>query len=70
MSVAEEMALATLSRAMRNDDDYARAWHDNLACCALDEGVDHATAQRIAVRAMQVAFKVDTSEHAREVASR
>lgn len=55
-------ALKILSRAMKEDEGYAWGWHCNLACAAMDEGLDHAAANRAAARIMQAAFGVDTSE--------
>lgn len=47
-------AIATLENAIRGDDQYANCWHANFACAALDEGIDVATAQRIADRCVAV----------------
>ena len=49
-----------VKRAVQSDDDYAWGWHCNIAVAAIDEGVDHATAQKIASRFMGWAFQVDT----------
>lgn len=46
------------------DPDLAWTWHCNIACCAMDEGMDHDKAQRVAERFMKLAFDVDTSEGA------
>lgn len=53
---------APLTTALNSDPDYAWTWHCNIAGCALDEGVDHATANRIAARFMKSAFGVVTEE--------
>lgn len=53
-------ALESLKAAMREDQQYANSWHDNIACCALDEGAAHATANNIASRFMKLAFDVET----------
>jgi|SRR5580704_6089067 hypothetical protein len=49
--------------ALAADPDYARTWHDNLACCVMDEGVPHDVANRAAARFMRLAFKVKTDCH-------
>mgnify|MGYP003966936973 CR=1 FL=1 len=59
-------ALAVLRDAFQTDADYARAWHDNLACCVMDEGVSHAVANKAAARFMKLAFDVDTADFAKE----
>lgn len=61
-SIAPKQALETLEKAFQDDYGYAWSWHCNIACCALDEGVDHAVANAIADRFMQLAFHVDTSK--------
>jgi len=48
---------------VRQDDMYAWSWHANLACCGLDEGLDHEKSNRIAARFMQLLFGVDTLQH-------
>ena len=53
-------AFTVLQRALREDLSYAQGWHDNLACAAIDEGVDSSTAQRIATRFMYNCFTVRT----------
>ena len=55
-----ESALDMLKRAMLKDADYAWSWHCAIAVSMLDEGVDHAVANRGAVRFMRMAFQVDT----------
>jgi hypothetical protein len=50
-----------LCKALQNDSGYAWSWHCNIAVHAMDEGVDHATAQQIASRVMQGCFQADTS---------
>jgi len=47
--------------AMQADSSYAWSWHCNIAMAMFDEGVPHETANRGAVRFMQMAFDVDTS---------
>ena len=41
---------------------YAHSWHCNIAVCAIDEGIDHATANKIASRFMKLAFDVETKQ--------
>lgn len=59
-------ALASLKWHMAEDappnvgGSYARSWHDSLACCAMDEGVSHEVANKIAARFMKMAFDVMT----------
>lgn len=55
-------AMDHLRQAFQKHSDYAMSWHRNLACCALDEGVDHKTANLIASRFMKLAFEVVTEE--------
>jgi hypothetical protein len=55
-------ALERLSRAMKSDPEYAWGWHCNIASAAMDEGLDHAAANRAAARFMHAAFGVDTSD--------
>ena len=43
-------AVSTLEHAINDDEAYRRTWHATFACAALDEGIDHETAQRIAAR--------------------
>lgn len=52
---------AILRDALQNDVSYAWGWLCNIAMAAYDEGVDHATSNRLANRFMQVAFGVDLS---------
>lgn len=51
-----------LKAAIQDDPGYAWSWHCNVTCCAMDEGVEHDAANRIAARFMKLAFDVDTSE--------
>lgn len=51
-------AMASLSEAMLEDPSYAWSWHCNLACCAMDEGLDHESANRAAERFMARAFNI------------
>lgn len=55
-------AFAVLRNALQVDEHYAQGWHDNLACAAMDEGVDSPTAQKIATRFMKNCFNVNTRQ--------
>lgn len=48
--------------AMVADSEYAWSWHCNIAMASVDEGMDHAAANRAAARFMQICFGVDTSK--------
>lgn len=56
-------AMLALRAALDRDPDYARGWHDNLACAAMDEGISHQTANPIAARFMFNTFGVRTGNH-------
>lgn len=55
-------AVERLSRAFQADPDYANAWHANVACAAMDEGLDPAAANRAGTRFMRAAFRVETGK--------
>lgn len=55
-------AMDHVKAAMQADYDYAWAWHCQVACAALDEGVPHEKAQLIASRAMAMMWGVDTTK--------
>ena len=55
-------AVKHLRAAIQSDYSYAWAWHCNIACPAMDEGIDHTTANKIAARCMYTLFGVDTSQ--------
>jgi len=55
-------AYETLKSAFSDDEDYAWAWHCNIAMCAYDEGVAHGKANVIAARVMRTLFHVDTTD--------
>lgn len=63
IGVSPEMKI--ISQAVRTDQDYAWSWQSNLACCAMDEGVEHAKANRIAAKFMRLLFNVDMNEDPR-----
>lgn len=54
--------MCMLAEHIRQDPDYAWSWHCNLAVSAMDEGLDHAAANRSAARFMCV-FGVDMTRH-------
>lgn len=56
-------AMEKLSEVIKNDPDYAWAWHCNVAMSAFDEGLCKPAANRAAGRFMAIAFKVDTTKH-------
>lgn len=49
-----------LAALIRQDPEYAWAWHCVVSCAAKDEGVEHETANRIASRAIYAMFGVET----------
>ena len=51
-----------LTQQIKDDPEYAWSWHCNLAVCAMDEGLDHAAANRAAARFMQTTFGVVATE--------
>ena len=56
------LALWWLGRQLRADDEYAWAWHCNLAMAAYDEGLEHHAANRAAGRFMSSLFRLDTTQ--------
>ena len=56
-------SMATVSKAIRNDPDYAWSWHCNIAVAAMDEGVDCMTANKLAARFLMVLTGVDTTKN-------
>ena len=52
-------AIDCLCIAFAQNHDYARSWHDNIAVCIQDEGVEHNPSNRAAARFMKHAFGVD-----------
>jgi hypothetical protein len=59
-SVTTALAMKKLSLVMQRDPEYAYSWHCNIACAAIDEGIEHSVANRIASNFMSNAFKVTT----------
>ena len=54
-------AFDVLKAAIQADDDYAWAWHCNVAMPFVDEGGTHEHANRAAARFMQTCFEVDVT---------
>jgi hypothetical protein len=54
-------AFTDLKAAMHADPGYAWSWHCVIACAGMDEGLEHAAANRAAARFMRMCFDVDTS---------
>jgi hypothetical protein len=65
--VSAAASMASLKDAFQRDSGYAWSWHCNLACCAMDEGMEHGAANRAAARFMKLAFGVESKEPARSV---
>lgn len=59
-----QQAFNTLKDAIAGDAEYAWGWHCNIAMASVDEGMDHAAANRAAARFMFTCFGVDTSRSA------
>lgn len=55
-----QVAMAILSKAMKEDPSYAWSWHCNLAMPIYDQGVSHSTANLAAARLMEHIFNADT----------
>ena len=56
-------SMATVTNAIRNDPGYAWSWHCNIAMAAVDEGVDHMTANKLAARFLMILTGVDTTKN-------
>jgi hypothetical protein len=54
-------AFGDLKAALQADPGYAWSWHCNIAVASMDEGMEHAAANRAAARFMRMCFDVDTS---------
>ena len=66
MSEAIKQAWDTLSKAMRDDPEYAWAWHCNLAMPILDAtGVPHELANQAGAHLMQHLWGCDITTHPR-----
>ncbi len=53
-------AMEVLIKAMREDFEYAWAWHCNIAMASVDEGLDRYRANKAADRFMQICFNIST----------
>lgn len=62
IGIPPQRALAALQKHLKEDDGYAWSWHCNIAVQIMDEGVDHATANRAAARIMKACFDVVAKE--------
>lgn len=51
-----------LTQQIKDDPAYAWSWHCQFACCAMDEGLSHAAANRAADRMMTTCFGVKATE--------
>ena len=60
MTTAEHMA--ALKRALRRDEAYALAWHENIMVMAKDAGLSPVRANRLAGSLMQAFFDYNTAE--------
>ena len=56
-------SMATVTNAIRNDPGYAWSWHCNIAMAAMDEGVDHMAANKLAARFLMILTGVDTTKN-------
>ena len=56
-------SMVTIIKAVRNDPAYAWSWHCNIAVAAMDEGVDHMTANKLAARFLMILTGVDTTKN-------
>jgi len=61
MSEEVKNAMETLSKAFREDPEYAHSWHCNLAMACKDAGASHDVGNEAASRFMKLAFDADTS---------
>lgn len=52
-----EQAINQVQSAIRDDEGYRQTWQANLAMAAQDEGVDHATANKIADRFLEALLR-------------
>jgi hypothetical protein len=62
MSNQIEKAFEVIKKEMILDPWYAWSWHCNIAVCAQDSGLDHASSNEAAARFMSMCFGVDTSK--------
>lgn len=55
------MLFDQLIERVKSDCGIAWAWHCNIACCVMNEGIHHKTSNIIAARFMKLAFGVDVT---------
>ncbi len=55
-------ALAVLSHSIQSCNDYAWAWHCNIAMPMIDEGIEPRTANIAASKIMRLLFDVDVTK--------
>lgn len=55
-------AMGEVRAALHADPEYAWSWHCNIAMASVDEGMEHAAANRAAARFMHNCFGLDTSK--------
>lgn len=55
--------MQTIKDAIHNDSNYAWIWHYNISMSAFDEGLDHATSNKVAARFMNLCFEIDMTKH-------
>lgn len=53
-------SLDHVRKTLNDNPDVAHSYHDNIACCGLDEGLEPPIANKIATRVMKLVFNVDT----------
>ena len=61
MSESIKNCMDILSKAMKEDYEYAWGWHYNIAMSFYDEGANHEQANKAASRFMKIAFDIDTT---------
>ena len=61
--ITTDEAVKRLTKALRDDLDYAWGWHCNIAMTAFDAGCPHDVANEGAARFMQLLAGVDTRKH-------
>jgi len=57
-------AFRVLQYSLMIDASYAWSWHCNIAMTSVDEGMDHAAANRAAARFMKNCFDIDVTQSA------
>jgi len=58
-----KQAFTELRRTIHNDKEYAWGWHCNIAMASVDEGMDHAAANRAAARLMYNLFGIALKDY-------